>query len=103
MNMEFKPDALKDLSDCKTSINQDGLQGQLKGRIFDEPILTGNKCEGDLFRDTDLNVVYHFRQFSMVIPDEREQIAPVLYLIPFVSAMVSHEPFEESVNLIDRV
>ena len=41
------------------------------------------------------HVVYHFRQFSMVIPDEREQIAPVLYLIPFVSAMVSHEPFEE--------
>ena len=49
------------------------------------------------------HVVYHFRQFSMVIPNEREQIAPVLYLIPFVSAMVSHEPFEEPVNLIDRV
>ena len=30
MNMEFKPDALKDLSDCKTSINQDGLHVQLK-------------------------------------------------------------------------
>lgn len=56
MNMEFKPDALKDLSDCKISNNQDGLQGQLKGRIFDEPILTGNKCEGDLFRDTDLKL-----------------------------------------------
>ena len=26
MNMEFKPDALKDLSDWKTSNNQDGLR-----------------------------------------------------------------------------
>ena len=56
MSMEFKPDALKDFSDWKTSNNQEGLQGRLEGRIFDEPILTGNKCEGDLFRDTDLKL-----------------------------------------------
>ena len=52
--MEFKPDALKDFSDWKTSNNQEGLQGRLEGRIFDEPVSKSNKREGDLFIDTDL-------------------------------------------------
>lgn len=34
MSMEFKPDALKDFSDWKTSNNQERLQGRLEGRIF---------------------------------------------------------------------
>lgn len=38
MSMEFKPDALKDFPDWKTSNNQEGLQGRLEGRIFDEPV-----------------------------------------------------------------
>lgn len=54
MSMEFKPDALKDFSDWKTSNNQEGLQGRLEGRIFDEPVSKSNKREGDLFIDTDL-------------------------------------------------
>ena len=54
MRMEFKPDALKDFSDWKTSNNQEGLQGRLEGRIFDEPVSKSNKREGDLFIDTDL-------------------------------------------------
>lgn len=56
MSMEFKPDALKDFSDWKTSNNQEGLQGRLEGRIFDEPVSIGNKREGDLFIDTDLKL-----------------------------------------------
>lgn len=54
MSLEFKPDALKDFSDWKTSNNQEGLQGRLEGRIFDEPVSKSNKREGDLFIDTDL-------------------------------------------------
>lgn len=56
MSMEFKPDALKDFSDWKTSNNQEGLQGRLEGRIFDEPVSKSNKREGDLFIDTDLKL-----------------------------------------------
>lgn len=54
MSMEFKPDALKDFSDWKTSNNPEELQGRLEGRIFDEPVSKSNKREGDLFIDTDL-------------------------------------------------
>lgn len=54
--MEFKPDALKDFPDWKTSNNQDGLLGRLEGRIFDEPVSTENKREGDLFKDADLKL-----------------------------------------------
>lgn len=48
MSMEFKPDALKDFPDWKPSNNQEGLQGRLEGRIFDEPVSKSNKREGDL-------------------------------------------------------
>ena len=54
--MEFKPDAFKDFPDWKTSNNQDGLLGQLKGKIFDEPVLPDSKLEGDLFKDAELKL-----------------------------------------------
>ena len=56
MSMEFKPDAFKDFPDWKTSNNQDGLLGQLKGKIFDEPVLPDSKLEGDLFKDAELKL-----------------------------------------------
>ena len=53
MSMEFKPDAFKDFPDRRTSNNQDGLLGQLKGKIFDEPVLPDSKLEGELFKDAE--------------------------------------------------
>lgn len=54
--MEFKPDAFKDFPDRRTSNNQDGLLGQLKGKIFDEPVLPDSKLEGELFKDAELKL-----------------------------------------------
>lgn len=56
MSMEFKPDAFKDFPDRRTSNNQDGLLGQLKGKIFDEPVLPDSKLEGELFKDAELKL-----------------------------------------------
>ena len=37
----------------------------------------------------------------MVIPDETEEIAPILYIIPFVASMASHEPLEKPMCFVD--
>ena len=49
------------------------------------------------------HVLNHHWHVSVMVPDERKQVAPILYPRSFKSTMASHESLEHPMNLVDGV